>query len=338
MTQHTVPPEEAVATYLDSRHDITESTRTNHKYRLGLFVEWAQDTIDSMSELTGLDVQQHVNWRHTDEAPDCAPVTHQQHLHTLRVFLRWCERAELVEQGLSESVPIPSVTSDERTRDDTVSHDRATTILSHLRQYRWASKTHIIFGILYHTGMRRSALYALDVDDWHPDERYLSIRNRPEEGTRIKLGAEGERQVGVQDDTLARAIDDWIADVRPDVTDEHGRAPLVATQHGRMHPTGIAKVCYKVTRPCVVTDECPHKRDIGECDATAARHASKCPSSRGPHALRRAAISHHLASDVPKEIVSARMSVSQPVLDEHYDARDEEQRRQNRARHLDKLD
>ena len=338
MTQHNVPPDEAVETYLESRHDITESTRSNHRYRLGLFTQWAQDNIDSMSELTGLGVQQHVNWRHSDDGPNCAPVTHQQHLHTLRVFFRWCERADLVDQGLSESVPIPSVSTDDRTRDDTVSHERATQIREYLERYEWASKEHIIFSILYHCGMRRSALHALDVEDWDSDEHYLSIRNRSEEGTRIKLGAEGERHVTVHDSTLAQAIDDYISDIRPDVTDDYDRTPLVATQHGRMHATGIAKICYKVTRPCVVTDECPHGRDVGDCKATISKYASKCPSSCGPHALRRAAISHHLASDIPKEIVSARMSVSKPVLDEHYDARDEEQRRENRTRYLDRLE
>lgn len=338
MTTHDVPPDESVEKYLQSRHDITESTRSNHRYRLGLFTQWAQEHgIDTISELTGYDIQQYHNWRHSEDAPDCAQVTIQQHMHSLRVYLRWAERAELVADGLADRVPIRTVSADERSRDDTVAHERATEIISDLAQYQWASTNHILFGLLYHCGMRRSALRGLDVDDWHPDKRYLQIKNRAEEGTRIKLGAEGERHVTVHDSELADAIDDWIANVRPDVTDDYGRDPLMATQHGRMHSTTISKKCYKLTRPCEVTGDCPHDREIDDCEATVARHASKCPSSRGPHSLRRASITHHLDRDIPKEIVSARMSVSKPVLSQHYDARDEESKRESRAQHLDRL-
>lgn len=341
MTDTPVTPDEAVEEYLKSRHDVTNSTISNHRYRLGIFTKWAQsNSIDDISEINGLDIQQYTNWRHNDDSssPSCRPITLQQHSHTLRVFLRWCERAELVDDGLSERVPIPSVSSDERSRDDTVSHERAKQILEWLEKYHWASPKHIIFATLYHCGLRRSALHALDVEDWHSDEGYLSIRNREDEGTRIKLGAEGERHVTISDTQLAQALDDWVADVRPDVVDEYGREPLISTQNGRAHPTTIAKHCYATTRPCEVTGECPHDRELDECEATLSKHASKCPSSRSPHSLRRAAITHFLDSGIDKLIVSSRMSVSPGVMSEHYDVRSEEQKRQNRARALDKLD
>ncbi|MWV65933.1 tyrosine-type recombinase/integrase [Halorubrum sp. JWXQ-INN 858] len=339
MTDTPVTPEEAVEEYLKSRHDVTNSTLSNHQYRLGIFTEWAQSNgINDVSEIGGFDIQQYQNWRHSDDAPDCAPITLQQHAHTLRVWLRWCERAELVDDGLAERVPIQSVTSDERSRDDTVSHERATQILEWLESYHYASVKHIIFATLYHCGLRRSALHALDVEDWHSDEGYLSIRNREDEGTRIKLGAEGERHITVSDTQLSQALDDWVADVRPDVTDEYGREPLISTKNGRAHPTTLAKHCYSITRPCEVTGECPHDRVVDECKATSSKHASKCPSSRSPHSLRRAAVTHFLDSGIDKSIVSSRMSVSPKVMSEHYDVRSEEQRRENRKRHLDKLD
>jgi hypothetical protein len=196
---------------------------------------------------------------------------------------------------------------------------------------------HIAFHVSYHTGCRRSGLNSLDVDDWHPDERYLSFRNREDEGTRLKLGDEGERNVSVTDEVLADALNAYVDDVRPDVTDDVGREPLLASSQGRLHYQTITKQAYKLTRPCFIGEECPHDRDPDECEATEYSSFSKCPSSTSHHPIRRSSITHHLLKDVPKEIVSDRMSVSTEVLDTHYDARTIEERRQNREQYLDSV-
>ncbi|SNR67689.1 hypothetical protein SAMN06266787_1106 [Halorubrum ezzemoulense] len=47
--------------------------------------------------------------------------------------------------------------------------------------------------------------------------------------------------------------------------------------------------------------------------------AFDCPSSVSPHAFRRGGITHHLNSDVPKEVVGDRAIVTAGVFDEHYD-------------------
>lgn len=64
---------------------------------------------------------------------------------------------------------------------------------------------------------------------------------------------------------------------------------------------------------------------------------SKCPDSVSSHPIRRSAITHHLDSDVPKAIVSERMNVSEKIIDQHYDARDKEQKRQNRQKYLNSI-
>ncbi len=46
--------------------------------------------------------------------------------------------------------------------------------------------------------------------------------------------------------------------------------------------------------------------------------------SVSPHAVRRGLMTHHLTQDVPEQVVSDRMNVSQRVLEEHYDRRSEE--------------
>lgn len=336
MSANQIPPVEAVEQYLQSKHDVLASTRDNHRYRLEHFTNWAKEAeVESMQELRGFHLEQYKNWRLNET--ECNLVTLEQSFHTLRVFLRWCEKTEIVAEDLSDKVIIPNVSSQDKARDVAISHDRATEIIDYLCRFHWASNEHIAFHTLYHCGMRRSGLFSLDVDDWHPEERYLSIRNRPDQGTRLKLGDNGERNVSVTDDRLVSALTDYIESERPNVEDDYGRTPLLASIHGRVHYQTITKYIYKVTRPCYYGNECPLSRDLDECEGTNYKGFSACPESVSPHPIRRSAISHHLSESVPAKICSERMSVSMEVLDLHYDARDEEEKRLNRERYLDDL-
>jgi hypothetical protein len=183
--------------------------------------------------------------------------------------------------------------------------------------------------------MRRGALYGLDIDDWHSDENVLTIRNR--EGTPLKLGDEGERNINVTDNQLAQALSDYIDKTRNDVLDDFDREPLLTTSYGRPNITTIQYHIYKVTRPCFYSSNCPHDRKPDECEATDSQKYSKCPSSVSPHPVRRGAITAHLNQNVPMEIASERMSVSVDTLKLHYDSRTLEEKRQNRQQYLENI-
>lgn len=330
-------PTEAVEQYLQSRYDATASTVQNHRYRLNYFVQWFDEEsgLDELSDLTGMHCEQFKNWRM--ENFDLNIVTLQYHIQTLRVFIRWCENVGAVDDGVSEKIIVPQVSDSEKARDVHISHERAMQIIDYLCRYEWASTAHIVFHTLYHTGMRRSSLYALDVSDCHANEQYLAVRHRPEQGTALKLKSEGERNITLTDSRLIEALNDWVNCQCPDVTDDNGREPLLASKQGRLHYKTISKICYKVTRTCYFAGSCPHDRDIDECEATTYRGYSTCPDSVSSHPIRRSAITRHLDSEVPKAIVSERMNVSEKVLDQHYDARDKEQKRQNRQKYLESL-
>ena len=296
-------PEDALEQYLQSRHDATASTVQNHRYRLNYFIQWFDEeaTTDDLSDLTGMHCEQFKNWRM--ENFDLNLVTLQYHIQTLRVFIRWCENVGAVDEGVAEKIIVPEVSESEKARDVHISHERAKQIIDYLCRYKWASTAHIVFHTLYHTGMRRSSFHSLDVGDWHSDEQYLAVRHRPEQGTALKLKSEGDRNVSVTDSRLVEALEDWVNRQRPDVADENGREPLLASKHGRLHYKTISKICYKVTRPCYFAGDCPYDRDIDECEGTSYGGYSKCPDSISSHPIRRSAITHHLDSDVPKAIV-----------------------------------
>ncbi|MDF9744520.1 tyrosine-type recombinase/integrase [Natrinema salsiterrestre] len=328
-------PETAVEQYIESRKlDATQSTIRNLRYRLKRFLEWADETdFDDMNQMSGREAEHFKNWRVNNDGINA--VTLEQHLRTFRLFIRWCESNDAVESGVADKIIIPQLSDEEKARDVHIEAEQAEEIIDYLSQFEYASMRHIIFHILWHTGMRRSSLHSLDVEDWYPDSGTLTVKNR--EGTPLKLGDNGERHINIVDADLVNALSDYIKKNRPDVEDEYGRKPLIATQHGRAHINTIQSHVYRVTRPCYYSNDCPHGEVIEDCEATSRDNFSKCPSSISPHPVRRGAITAHLNRDVPVEIASERMNVSIETLELHYDARSKEEKRKNRKSHLSNI-
>mgnify|MGYP002760182372 CR=1 len=182
--------------------------------------------------------------------------------------------------------------------------------------------------------MRRSALRSIDVRDLEPDEHAVRLRHRPDEGTKLKNGEAGERMVYLGPRWFSVVEEHLDHPDRYDVTDEHCRRPLITSMFGR--PTGdtIYKWTNQGTHPCEY-GECPHGRTPEDCEARGADgYPSRCPDARSPHAVRRGAITHHLANGTSPEIVGERMDVSLSVLYQHYDARTESERMNVRVEHL----
>lgn len=331
-------PSKAVETYLASRtQELADSSIQNIRYRLKQFVKWTDEVgIDDIGELDGMLCEQFKMARIDDEL---APITVQQHMRTFRHFVRWCESVELVRQGVGDLIRIPDTNKDERSRDVSISANRARSIQQYLRKFSYCSIQHLFFGLIWQTGMRIGSVHALDTEDVKHDQHgqlYLELRHRPETDTPLKLGIDGERHVTVGDGPLSEALEDWIQHQRPDVVDEYDRSPLFVTSHGRASKTTLRVSCYRATHPCLI-DTCPHGNNRATCEYVDRDQAGGCPSAVSPHAIRRSAITHHLDQGMPKELISERCNVSPDTLDEHYDARSEEQKRENRTRYIDDM-
>ncbi|GAB3681243.1 tyrosine-type recombinase/integrase [Salinarchaeum chitinilyticum] len=328
-----IPPAEALPLYLDHREpEVSEKTLLNHEYRLETFCEFCGEFgIETLDELSPRDIHQFRSWRRREG--NVATITLRGELATLRVFLEFCADLNFVPEGMRERVKLPSIDRSDEARDVKLPADRAEDILQYMERYEYASRDHVIVAILWHTGIRMGALRALDVDDFDQEAQCLDLRHRPESGTPLKNGEAAGRSIAVGD-YYTGVLQDYLQNNRHSITDDDGRRPLISSTHGRLSPTGIRDTIYRWSRPCQVGKDCPHDRDVEECEAINPKAASKCPSSRSPHGVRRGAITHHLRTGTPERVVSDRMNVSSDVLDQHYDRRTDREKMELRRGHL----
>lgn len=336
MSLEPIDPDTALELYLaDRENNVTEATIYSHRSRLGHFVRWCDEQeITNLNELTGRQLHEYRLWRR-DEG-DLAPATEKTQMDTLRVFIRWVESIGGAPEDLHVKVRSPNLTGGDNVRDVMLEEDRAEELLGYLRRYEYASRPHVVIALMWHTMMRIGAIRALDIKDYNSEEQSIQVVNRPDSGTRIKNGRDGERFVALSDE-VCMVLDDWIDQRRPETKADDGRKPLVSTSHGRVHRTTLRGDCYRFTRPCISTGECPHGRDIEECPATEYDSASECPSSVSPHALRRGGITHALSEEWPMKAVGDRANVSEQVLEKHYDQRSAKEKMKQRREYLDSL-
>lgn len=329
-------PQDALELYLTDREtEVTEAMIYSHRSRLGHFVRWCeQEDIENINNLTGR-ILHRFRLRRRSEG-DLAPASEKTQMDTLRVFVKWLETIDAVPPDLHAKVRSPKLTGDDNVRDVMLEPERAEPILDYLRTFHFASRLHVTLELLWHTMMRIGGLHAIDIEDFLPGEKAVEIKHRPETDTPIKNKADGERYVALNE-RICDVIEAWIKHRRPDVTDKHGRSPLIATEEGRISRSTIRGDIYRMTRPCYNDDECPHGRDIDECEATDYMNAFKCPSSVRPHAIRRGSLTNALDNEWPKEELGDRANLSPQVLDMHYNQLSERRKMEKRRDYLDKI-
>ena len=325
-------PEEGITRFLDHREpSVRQSTLQNARTRLNFFQEWCDEReIENLNTLTGRDLADFVAWRRGD----IKALTLQKQLTTIRQALRYWADIEGVRDGLAEKVHAPELPDGAESRDVQLPTARAEAILAHLGKFAYASRRHVVMALLWRTGMRRGALHSLDVGDLRPDNHAVVVEHRPETGTNLKNGEDGERWIFLGPKWF-QVVDDYVQTNRHDVTDEYSREPLITTSNGRPDPTTIYYWVNKATQPCNYGD-CPHDEEPETCDALQPnRCPSLCPSAVGPHAVRRGSITHELNDETPPEAVSERMNVSLEILYQHYDARTPREKMEVRKRHFE---
>ena len=332
-----IEPTEAVELFYSHREpEVSEKTLYNDKTVLNPFVEWCEETgLQNLNRLTGRDLHRFRIWRRSGEGSydSLKKVTLRGQLRMLQKFLEFGASIDAVEKGMREKVLIPDVDAEEETRDEHLEPDRANELLAHLEKFEYAGRDHIIIALAWHAGIRLGSLRAFDVDDFDPDAQCLDLRHRPETGTPLKNKQAAERSIAIGE-YYCQVVTDYIEYNREDVRDDYSRRPLITSSQGRLSATSIRDAIYCWSRPCMI-GACPHDRDPDTCEAMEYGKASRCPSSRSPHGIRRGSITKHLRDGTPREVVSERMNVSPAVLDQHYDERTEREKMELRREFLE---
>lgn len=260
----------------------------------------------------------------------------------VRRFLVFCVSIEGVSEDVPRKVPTSNLSDDMEVCEEKPPDEQVEQVLAYLEQYEPGSRRHVEYAVLYEVGNRVGCLHGIDIVDVDLEEQVIRFRHRPAEdpeikGTPLKNGSDGERSVNISNE-LADVIRQYLSNPdRYDVTDKFDREPLLTTESGRPTVDTIRRDLYKLTRPCVHSNTCPHDRDIETCEATKSANASECPSSHSPHPLRRWSIEQQIDRGVPKDELCDRVDVSVPVLNKHYDTRSEERKRKQRLETLEKL-
>lgn len=317
----------------DRRNEVSDATLQSHGYRIKRFCEFCDEhDIENLNALDGRDIHRYK----VSRSNEVNTVTLKSHLDTLRVFLRFCASIDAVRSDLPESVISPSVDLEENRSGKIVPPDTTQDILDYYSKYEYATLYHVFLRIIWETGCRMGAARGIDVDDVDLDDEYIEFHHRPETDTPLKNGKRGERVVSISP-VLVDIIDDYQDVHRHEVKDDHGRDPLLTTEYGRLTDATARNYMYRMTRPCMYGRECPHGEEPKSCEATDNMQPYHCPSSEGPHAVRRSAITHFLDQDTPQPVVSDRMDVSRDVLEDHYDERSEKRKMEQRRDYLPNL-
>lgn len=339
-----ITPEDAVDLYLDARKDdAADWTVRSHESRLKPFLEWCeQEGVENLNHLDGRDLYQYRVWRregnYSDGTTDhLAPKTLESALQTLSRFLQFAGNIDAVPEGLYLKVPIPDLSEDDEVSNSKIVPERLPPILDYLEEYHYASRHHVVVLLMWVTGARIGGLRALDLRDVDLEGHKPGVEfvNRPDAGTRLKNGNQSERYNRITKD-VARTLQDYIDGPRLDERDDHGRSPLLTTREGRASGSSMRQALYKVTRPCWIGEACPHDKDPDTCEWTYYDQASKCPSSRSPHDVRKARVTKYRNDGVHRGIVSDELDASEQVLDKHYDRASKRERADRRWREINR--
>lgn len=320
------------------RGRVKDSTVRAYKYPLKHFVEFCEKRgIDDMADVSSYVLE---SWQE-DRREGVKLVTLHNNVKHLRVFIKWCGRQEYVEWGLHDRMTVPDLSTEDAVSDETMRLEQAESILRFLDKYEYGTRTHALFYTIWHTGCRISGAIALDLSDFSVDDETgggtLNFQNRRYSGTALKNGNGGERIVTIKED-LVDVLNDYINARREATTDDYDREPLFTTPTQRMSRGRTYKDFTALSRPCHISNECPHDREISECEAAESMEkAPGCPSSKSLHPIRRGSITYHIDRGWPKEKLSERVDVSVDVLNKHYDARRKEDKRQGRQEFIDLL-
>lgn len=322
----------------------TDETVRDYKSNISRFLLWcANEQVETVGDLTPWDIELFRQDRQNDTTRSgdrIAPSTLRGSMMTLKQFVDYLARIGAVEKDIAEAAAeaVPTLSKEDATNDDLLPAEEAFALLEFYRDSVGdrATDRHAILEILWHTGCRVGGLRALDLSDYNREDRTLSFVNRPETGTRLKRGEDGNRTV-LLSESVCEVLDEYILRERFDKRDEYGREPLISLRQGRPVTTTLQAKTYLATQPCVYRS-CPHGERPGDCQYRERTHASKCPSSKSPHRIRTGSITWHRDRGIPIEDCATRVNANAETIKRYYDKANASQELERRRKYTEDLD
>lgn len=344
---HPTEPREAFGLWLTNNQDKSDSTLQSYEYRVEPFLEYLdREGITDLTEVSTRTVTEFQIERKADGDLDKQSQNNQ--FGTLKRFLAFAANMNAVSRDIVDAIDVPSLTKSDRVNTEKLVTERAETIIEDLETYRYASRDHVLFLLMWRTTMRLGALRSLDLEDLYltdedlervradlaseypehvveeilgdVDVPFLWPHHRPESDTPLKNGEGGERVINLAP-WVGDVVGDYINVNRDNVEDDYGRRPLFSSKKGtgRLAKTTMRNWTYLLTQPCEFGSECPHNRDPEECEAREHGQGSKCPSSRSPHKLRTGSITWHRDQGWPISELADKANTSKQLIESVYD-------------------
>lgn len=341
MSHANQPPDLSIPEAVDlfirrKRPDWRGKTEETYRTNLGDFEDYARGAgIDSLENLTRWGVGAYTDWLLDQDYARATVASRQKHART---WLKFLEGQGLVETGLHLAIEVIRLDDDEASSEKQLEPKRAQNLISFYREStKWrGTRRHALLEVFWHVGGRLSCVRALDLGDYDASRGVLKFRNRPETGTRLKRGADHERNAALSPAPKS-VLDLFVARERLEVRDEHGREPLFASQQGRPTPDTIRFWLYEATQPCMA-GECPHGRRRPNCDWVPRNQSSKCPSTRAPHHARRGSITWQRNLGFSRDVVAERAATTPDVIRRYYDKPDFDDELERRRHQTEQID
>lgn len=331
--------EEAVDLFIRRNSpDWKGETERTYRKSLATFEEYAADAgIETLEGISLWSAGQYTDWL-LEEERDYASATIASKQKQARRWLKWLESQGLVDIGTHLAIEPLQLEDKEQTSSDILRPQRLREFLGFYRdsmRHR-GTRAHALLEVIGHTGCRRSGIRALDVGDFDADDRTLQFINRPESGSRLKRGQIHQRKVVLSEEP-SRVLEEFIARERARKHDQYGRKPLFASTQGRPAESSITRWLYLATLPCLMMD-CPHGKHRPSCEWTEGSEASKCPSSKSPHPVRRGSITWQLNIGRDINDVADRAATTPDVIRRYYDQPDLDEDLRRRITDFDGID
>jgi len=323
-------PRNGIDRFLDQKEERVDDI-SPYEIKMDYFCEFLEDEInlENLNNLTSRQLKRYKSWRKYESLDREKPLgvkTLKDDMHQVEACMEYLVGIEAVQAKVLMVIEIPDLDPEDGVCKETLAPSRTARILRYLEKFQHASMEHVTILLFAKTGRRPCDLHSLDLVDftYDGDEATLEFVHRPD-GTALKEGQLHEAEIKLNTG-VAEVIQDYIDYNRENVTDAHGREPLLTSSEGRLSKSTMQKYAYKWTRPGAIGAD-PDDHDVSNCDGMESAHdAHRCARSKSPKMIRSGYITAKL-NHATYEAVGHRVGATTAVLKKHYDHPDNDEER-----------